>query len=256
MKARVLATLTLLVGAAGISLFATPAPYNAAAGIFLYNTGSKGSATGCIGTSTLSAGCTLSANGDTSITGWTLQAKPAASTASLSARTATSGGAPFTGSYKWLADNSTSTWLSPSGSPDTAGWYTYRLQFNLTAAQAAKTVLINGRFASDDEANMSLNGTAVDSIQYGFGAYSSWRPFVIDNSSGYNTGVNTLDIQVRNRTTGVTGFSGAQVKGDGGLRVEFSSVTVPEGGEIVGLTMGLGMVLFAWKRKKDSLLAL
>lgn len=249
MKARVLATLTLLVGAAGLSLFATPAPYNGAAGIVLYNTGSKGSATGCIGTSTLSAGCTLNANGDTSITGWTMPTKPTTSTAVLSARVKTAIAAPYTGIYQWLDNNSTSTWLSPSGTPDAAGWYSYQTQFTLTAAQAAKNVRIIGRFASDDEATMTLNANPVESIASGYGSFSAWRPFVIDNSFGYQEGVNTLAIAVRNRTTGFTG-----VKTDSGLRVEFASISVPEGNEIVGLTMGLGLVLFAWKRKKASLI--
>jgi hypothetical protein len=241
MKVRALLNLTLLLGAAGASLFAIPA----GSSIVLYNTGTSGNGAGCIGTSVLSAGCSLAANGDPLPGPWTLTSVPAGGAPVVQAVTSAAGGAPFSGANQWLGNNGTSTWLSPAGGPDVAGFYTYALTFNLDAAQAAKTIVISGRYAADDSSSFELNGNPFSATLQGTNSFGTWTPFVIDQ--GFVEGLNTLHVTVRNVTTGFTG-----AKAEGGLRVEFDSVFVPEGGELTGLTLGLGAVLFAWKRKKAA----
>jgi len=248
MKAKALLNLTLLLGVAVTGLIAGAVPAPTGSSLVLYNTGSGGSAAGCIGTATLSAGCTLGSNGSTAVTGWTVTTAPVGGSTTPQVVAGTT--APQAAPNPWLAQNTTSTWLSPSGTVDVNGDYRYELTFNMTAAQAASTAIITGQWAADDQASLLLNGEVASFIPRGVGAFTTWTPFTIDY--GFQAGLNTLEIQVRNVSSQTSpGFPGA--KAASGIRLEFASVFVPEGGEMAALTLGLGAVLFAWKRKKSAL---
>jgi len=226
---------------AGVSLLAIPGP------VGIFNTGITSGA-GCIGTVTLSAGCALAVHGSTAVQGWSITSVPSGSTTPV-AITST-GGAPVTSGY-WLVDNTTSRWLRPNNGTapfagndtDPIGFYTWQTQFTLTAAQAA-TAHITGRFATDDQASMSLNGNFIASTLSGT-SYTTWTPFTIDVGAGFNAGLNTLTLQVRN-------LSNTGARAASGIRLEFASVHIPEGGEIAVLTMALCVALFLWNRKKET----
>jgi len=252
MKAKAILNLTFLLGLTSIlPAGAIPAPTGPP--IALYNSGTGGGL-GCIGTATLTAGCALAPHGFR-LAPWQTTEAPVGGSYQLEAVQTISG--VYGGTHSWLAPNSTSTWYSPTPTnpaapaADLTGDYKYQLQFNLTAAQAASTAVIEGQWAADDQASMLLNGNVVSFIPKGVSSFKNWTPFTID--FGFQPGLNTLELQIRNMSaqSGANGFAGAKTAT--GFRVEFASVFVPEGGELAALTLGLGAVLFAWKRKKSAL---
>ena len=254
MTIKKLMEMSFVASLAGSILFAIPTG--------LVNTGVT-AGTGCIGTVSLPAGCTLGAQGATGIQGWTLFQVPAGSSTTPVAIT-NGGGPPVNTTNPWRGDSTTSDWLragngtSPFNGPDTdpLGTYVWRLQFNLTAAEATKANAngsITGRYLSDDVGTFRFNGTQVAINGTGAGGttaalqtFQTWTPFAI--TSGFVTGVNIIQVDVTNVSTGFTG-----VKAASGLRVEFSEAsTLPEGGESIGLSLGLGVVLYACKRNKPA----
>ena len=146
----------------------------------------------------------------------------------------------------WLANSDTSRWITPTASQaqtldaNANGTYTFELSFNLTGYNAASAAF-TGRFASDNAAEVKLNGST---IATGTG-FTSWSGF--SASSGFHAGVNTLDFVVTNF---------AQNGGNpAGLRVEFdsSSVTaVPEPETYAMLIAGMGLVGFVARRRKQA----
>lgn len=241
MKTRIL-IISGALALAGVGLLATPTPSVVSP---VFNTG-VASGTGCIGTVTLTAGCTLAPHASTTIQGWTITKVPSGSKTPVVITAA--GGPPV--SNLWLADNTTSRWLRPkNGTPpftgndaDPVGWYEWTQTFTLTAAQANATVLMEGRFATDDQASININGQYVAATPANTSSFTTWTPFTIDG--GFVAGTNTLTISTRNLSA--TGARAAT-----GIRVEFSKVVLPEGGETVALTMGLGLILFLANRKKQ-----
>lgn len=232
-----------VIALSGIGLFAIPS----IPGSPVMNTG-VASGAGCIGTVTLTAGCTLAAHAG-AVTGWTITAAPAGSSTTAVAITS-AGGSPA--ADIWLPDNTTSRWLRPANgtSPfngndtDPTGFYTWSQSFTLTAGEASSG-FFTGRFASDDQGFMSVNGIAIAATPTGAPSYNTWTPFTID-AGLLQAGVNTLTVRVRN----ATGTSA--VRAATGLRVEFASVSLPEGGEIAVLTIALGVGLILWSRKKQT----
>jgi subtilisin family serine protease len=111
----------------------------------------------------------------------------------------------------WLSDGPNSKWIAPrsdAGNGNAAGNYTYKTTFDLTGLNPA-TAVLSGQFAADNSAIILLNGAQVGSASPGFGSFT---PFTI--STGFISGVNTLDFVVNNAP-----FSGINPTG---LRVEVS----------------------------------
>lgn len=94
----------------------------------------------------------------------------------------------------WLSDGPNSKWIAPQADEfnfDPPGTYTYSTTFNLTGKVASGAVL-NGQCATDNTGVINLNGIPIGSCAN----FNVWTPFAA--SSGFVSGVNTLDIVVTN----------------------------------------------------------
>ena len=113
----------------------------------------------------------------------------------------------------WLANNTSSAWIGPKSTDvSPAGFYTYRTSFQINSPCSADSAVIRGAWASDNEAEILVNGQAT-SITTGPADFGSLQAFTL---TGFNNGLNTLDFRVRNRAAS-TGADTAT-----GLRVELS----------------------------------
>jgi len=119
----------------------------------------------------------------------------------------------------WIANSDISKWITPTASQSqtfdasTSGTYTYSLTFDLTGYNAASAAF-TGRFAADNGAVIKLNDHV---IATGDG-FTDWTSFAASSTSGFKSGINTLDFVVSNW---------AQNGGNPtGLRVEFASSSV------------------------------
>lgn len=146
----------------------------------------------------------------------------------------------------WLANDSTSKWITPTSSqgdsfdPSSNGTYTYSLTFDLSGYNAA-TAMFSGRLAADNSVVVKLNNSVIGSAT----GFTDWTSF--GASSGFVSGVNTLDFVVSNW---------AQNGGNPtGLRVEFgvsSIAAVPEPATYAMLLGGLVMVGAIARRRKQQ----
>ncbi len=147
----------------------------------------------------------------------------------------------------WLTNTSTSKWITPavnqgaSFDPTTNGTYSWKLSFDLSGFNAS-TASFSGQFAADNSAVVKLNGVQIG----GASGFSSFYNF--GATSGFNSGVNTLEFVVTNFAQG----SGNPT----GLRVEFlqsSVAAVPEPETYAMLLAGLGLMgAISRRRAKKS----
>lgn len=145
----------------------------------------------------------------------------------------------------WIANDSTSKWITPTSSqgesfdPWSNGTYTYTLTFDLSGYNAA-TAAFSGRLAADNSVVVKLNNSVIGSAT----GFTDWTSF--GASSGFVSGVNTLDFVVTNW---------AQNGGNPtGLRVEFgasSVAAVPEPETYAMLLGGLALVGAVVRRRKQ-----
>ncbi len=108
----------------------------------------------------------------------------------------------------WLPDTNISQWIGPMANQQfgnsgccVSGLFTYRIQFSTTLPND----VVQGRWASDNNAAMILDGTITESLS---GSFSTWTSFMFTVA---NANPHTLDFQVTN-TSNATG-----------LRVEFDA---------------------------------
>ncbi|GAB6142168.1 hypothetical protein JCM14076_28970 [Methylosoma difficile] len=121
---------------------------------------------------------------------------------------------------RWLADTTTSHWLTLSSNRadnyDTTsdGVYSWTLKFDLTGYDA-NSAGFNARFAADNNARAFLNGKLIGTANN----FSSWHNFSANDF--FVNGINTLRFVVTNITQANNNKTG--------LRVEFlsSNVNVP-----------------------------
>ncbi|MCC7175608.1 MAG: PEP-CTERM sorting domain-containing protein [Bryobacterales bacterium] len=144
----------------------------------------------------------------------------------------------FDGNPIWLANDSTSRWISPhatytaSGPGDTPGVWLFSTTFDLTGLDP-NTATITGRWLADNSGGVIyLNGV---NLGQGTTGWSSWTNFTI--TSGFQSGVNTLEFLVNNGP--------GAIGNPAGLRVEMSGNADPLG-EIpepaTMLLMGAGLL--------------
>lgn len=146
----------------------------------------------------------------------------------------------------WIANTSTSGWLSPSNNQG-AGFsntiYDWKTTFDLTGFNTA-SASFNGRFAADDSAVAYLNGTQIG-ISNGFG---SWSNFV-SQPGAFLAGLNTLDFMVNNSGGGPTGLR-TEFLGSSETAVPATSA-VPEPKTYSMLLAGLVLMIFMTHRRKS-----
>lgn len=144
----------------------------------------------------------------------------------------------------WLANDTTSSWLTPTANQSesfdttTNGVYTWTTSFDLTGFDA-NTASLNGRFASDNAAIAYLNGMQIGTAN----SFTSWSSFSA-TSDDFVAGLNTLSFVLTNAP---------QLTGNPtGLRVEFLSsnvAAVPEAETYAMMLAGLGLMGFVARRK-------
>ncbi len=133
----------------------------------------------------------------------------------------------------WLGDNTISRWITPnnSGDNDPAGNYVIRHTFSLSGFNHT-TASFSGRWASDNGASMYLNNVLISSTAAfpSSNSFTTWTTF--SASSGFISGLNTLEFRVNNATNAASPM---------GLRVEFqnSFVAVPLPASLALLLTGI-----------------
>ncbi len=124
----------------------------------------------------------------------------------------------------WLANTATSKWIRPRRDTSGAapGDYVYRTSINVPADRDPSTIIILGRWASDNVgSDIQVNGISTGNL--GNNQFTAYSPFAIASSNAtFTTGINTIDFFVNN--AGLT-------PGWTGLRVEFlkSNLRIPPG---------------------------
>ena len=127
----------------------------------------------------------------------------------------------------WLGDDAISAWIGPNNDSEAdgpVGLYDYQTTFDLAGVDPTTASLV-GQWATDNEGvDILINGVSTGNTAGGF---SSWYSF--DISSGFVSGVNTLDFIVNNDG------------GPTGLRVELSGTAdaTPEPAPSLMLAIGL-----------------
>jgi hypothetical protein len=132
-----------------------------------------------------------------------------------------------------------SQWINPSGNGQQGFGqydYTYETTFNLPGAPTPYTS-ITGQFATDDVAIIMLNGVQVGTG--GIGKYNAWTPLSI--TSGFQSGMNTLDFVILNRTGGPSGVD-----------IQLSGVYAPEPASLALVGAGLLGAGFLVRRRRSS----
>ena len=130
------------------------------------------------------------------------------------------GSKPFvtlTGQYPfppWLSDTATAQWIGPDSggdeiAADAVGVYDYRETFDLTGFSLG-TVVISGFYATDNSGYIQLNGMTVGPASPSF---MSLTPFSL--TSGFKSGINTLDFFVTNASGGSLNPTGLFVEMSG-----------------------------------------
>jgi hypothetical protein len=126
----------------------------------------------------------------------------------------------------WIANGPNSNWLAPPFIPSTdnsnaVGAYTYQITFNLSGLNPSSAT-ITGNWSTDDLGiNILLNGVGTGITDTGVANCGYFSSFTI--STGFVSGLNTLDFQVYNLPLA----SGIQWGNPTGLRVELSGTAAP-----------------------------
>ena len=149
----------------------------------------------------------------------------------FTATTVTADGFPIP---PWVANTATSRWigtqLNDSQGPD-GGEMIFRTHFTIGADADLSSVVINGLGATDDTLNdVVLNGLSLGSLFSGFGSLTSFSI-----TSGFTTGLNTLDFLVQNSSGFAVNPTGLRIQGINGSY----ETTVPEPSTLALIALGM-----------------
>jgi hypothetical protein len=166
-------------------------------------------------------------------------------------------GGPIPEGY-YLPSSSVSSWIGPNNDQyvqGRVGDYDFRTTFNLSGFDYS-SANIALRWAADNQLKIVLNGTTVVTDFNGRNDdYNVWSS-TVNISSGFISGINTLDFIVKNTAADP---SPTAPGGPTALRAEFLSATadaaaVPEPSDLVGTAFAFGsMVLLKRKLTKKTL---
>jgi hypothetical protein len=123
-------------------------------------------------------------------------------------------GHPIEPDGPWITDRRKSVWIAPAPNQDSygvTGQFDYRMTFSLKGLDFHSAVL-KGRWATDNEATIYLNGVATANTT-GSLSYSAYTRFTLRR--GFVRGINTLDFIVNNDPNG-------ESDNPTGLRVKFT----------------------------------
>jgi len=103
----------------------------------------------------------------------------------------------------WVPNSTVSKWLTPSPVTGSGGQYTYVTKFNLCANP--RNVVITGRWASDNEGFIRVNGGPANLFPTTVGGFGAFTTFTLDSNSTFKPGINTLEFVVTNQPHTPTG---------------------------------------------------
>lgn len=109
----------------------------------------------------------------------------------------------------WVANNPTaSRWIGPAtNASGLGGNYIYQTTFNLPVNANLSSVVITGLWSVDDfGTDIQINGNSTGQTKLGF---TTLAPFSI--TSGFVTGLNTIDFYITNAFPGVPNATGLRV---------------------------------------------
>ena len=150
------------------------------------------------------------------------------------------------GGGDWLPNSPESRWISPQQTGDGASNTTFAFEYAFTLASGIDPSLVRlaGRFASDNQSRILLNGVAITTLldscldsTTDTSCFRTWHNFSV--LSGFVAGSNTLTFEVLNGE----GPVGLRVEGEG-------SSVVPEPGTL--LLIGSGLTGLALRRRRRA----
>lgn len=149
----------------------------------------------------------------------------------------------------WIAAPADSLWIGPTVSSltDPVGWYHYQLDFNIEDV-ILSTVVVTGQWSVDNAGEIWLNGNYTG-IAKGNTSTDTQEYKTLDNfaiSSGFQTGLNTLEFRVFN-ISGSGGNPTSLLVSD----LDSTATVVPAPGAI--LLGSLGMALTGWMKRRRML---
>lgn len=167
---------------------------------------------------------------------------------------------PFTGSPAWLADSSTSEWISPfanestNSDPDSATVaYVYQESFSLTGLVPSSAV-ITGQWSADNYGFIEVNGTKVTlgtsgNIPNNPQEFTSFTSFVLNSSNAtFNAGANTIDFFVFNNANGTPDVTGVNID----IESDSATSATPEPASWALTGLGLAALALVGRRRLAS----
>ena len=143
----------------------------------------------------------------------------------------------------WLADNSSSDWITrnPNITNNGPADYTFYYSFDLADTTGA---LISGAWAIDDAGSLILNGNTISAL--GSGNWGSLSSFSDSNAGDFVAGGNTLEIEI----TSSDQFLEA-VNLTGTLTGDLAGSSTPEPSTSLLLIGGLGFAAILYSRRNS-----